>query len=368
MRSLELGMQMSDDARRLSVERMQNPRILFAPHEIGGQMQLMVEELRRRGIRATAASYNQEWFGHVDDIQMNIDEIKGKFRRQLSVLSFTAWAAQSFDVFHFFWGSSLFGVGPYRHLDLPLLRRMNKRIFVHFRGLDLVDLAYFDYLRAKGRGETVPEPPMSRPEQLASLAKWRKYADALLVSEPDLKWVAPEAHLVQQAIDLERWSVPYHKPQSADDGIIRVVHAPSMRRKKGTEFVEQSVEALQSEGLPVELVLLEKVPAKEVREHYLRCDIGVDQVIYGWYGKVSVELMATGRPALCFINDELLSHRPDMPIVNVNPRTLTDALRPLITDAALRARLGRDGVEYVRKYHDVRSIIDQCLDLYSNPS
>jgi len=81
-----------------------------------------------------------------------------------------------------------------------------------------------------------------------------------------------------------------------------------------------------------------------------------------------VELMATGRPALCFINDELLSHRPDMPIVNVNPRTLTDALRPLITDAALRARLGRDGVEYVRKYHDVRSIIDQCLDLYSNPS
>lgn len=346
---------------------LEKPRILFAPHEIGGQMQMMVEELRRRGHRATAASYNQEWFGHVDDIQMNIDQIPGKIRRQAAVMSFTAWAAQSFDVFHFFWGSSLFGLGSYPHLDLRLLRWMNKRIVVHFRGLDLVDLAYFDYLRAKGRGDDVPEPPMSRPEQLKSLGLWRKYADALLVSEPDLKWVAPEAHLVQQAINLDGWPTS-SKPQSAEDGIIRIVHAPSMRRKKGTEFVEASVAELQAEGLPVELVLVEKVPATEVRAFYERCDIGVDQVIYGWYGKVSVELMATGRPAVCFINDELLPHRADMPIVNANPRTLTDALRPLVTDAALRQKLGEDGIAYVRKYHDVRSIIDQCLELYRNPS
>jgi hypothetical protein len=144
--------------------------------------------------------------------------------------------------------------------------------------------------------------------------------DALLVSEPDLKWVAPEAHLVQQAIKLDTWPSTPSAPQSADDGIIRIVHAPSMRRKKGTEFVEASVAELAAEGLPVELVLVENVPASEVRSFFERCDIGVDQVIYGWYGKVSVELMAAGRPAVCFINDELLPHRADMPIVNANPR------------------------------------------------
>lgn len=347
---------------------LENPRILFAPHEIGGQMQLMVEELRRRGIRATAASYNFEWFGHINDIQIDIASMRSRLRRQAAILSFTAWAAQSFDVFHFFWGSSLFGLGPFRHLDLPLLRGMNKRIVVHFRGLDLVDLTYFDYLRAIGRGENAPKPPMSRPDQLASLTKWRRYADALLVSEPDLKWVAPEAHLVQQAINLEKWPPSEQLPQSSVDGVIRVVHAPSMRRKKGTEFVENAVAALQAEGLPVELVLLERVPANEIRQHYVRCDIGIDQVIYGWYGKVSVELMATGRPAVCFINDELRSYRPDMPIVNANASNLKDALRPLVVDAALRSRIGEAGVAYVRRYHDVRSIMDQCLDLYRNPS
>jgi glycosyltransferase involved in cell wall biosynthesis len=341
-----------------------DPRVLIAPHEIGGQMQLLAEELRRRGIRATAASYDQEWFGYVDDIQLNIAKVPGRVRTQASVILFTLWAAQAFDVFHFFWGSSLLGFGRHPHLDLPLLRAMGKRIFVHFRGLDLVDLEYFDYLRAIGRGESVPEPPMSRPEQLESLRRWRKHAHGLLVSEPDLLWVAPEAELVQQAIDLTTWSTQRVAPQSVEDGIIRVVHAPSMRRKKGTEFVEASVAELQDEGLPVELILLEGMPATEVQAHYQRADIGIDQVIYGWYGKVSVELMATGRPVICYINDELRPYRADMPIVSARPTDLTDQLRTLVRDADLRNRLGDEGIEYVERHHDVRSIVDQCLALY----
>jgi glycosyltransferase involved in cell wall biosynthesis len=339
-------------------------KILFTPHEIGGQMQLMAEELRRRGHYATAATYNQEWFGHVNDINLNLDEVKGKIKRQALPILFTLWASQNYDIFHFFWGESLYGVRRFPHLDLPLLRRMGKKILVHFRGLDVIDLAYFDFLRGRTANDRTLEPPISRPEQQRSLEKWKYYAHKLMVSEPDLMRVVPDAVLVQQAIDLRYWQPERLTPLGEQDGIIRIAHAPSLRRKKGTEFVEQSVAELQALGYPVNLVLIEKVPFDQVKSLYESCDIGVDQVLYGWYGKVSIELMALGKPVVCFIDPIWLPHRPDMPIVNANPHSLTTALKELVENAQLRNRLGKAGQEYVQRYHDVRVIIDQCLQLY----
>jgi glycosyltransferase involved in cell wall biosynthesis len=343
---------------------LKNLKILFAPHEIGGQMQLMVEELRRRGYFATAATYTQEWYGHVNDIHLATDHIKGTLKKHARVLSFTLWAAQNYDIFHFFWGSSLYGFGRFPHLDLPLLHKMGKKIFVHFRGLDLIDLAYFDYLRAQTAGDSVQEPPISRPDQNLRLAKWRRYADDLIVYGPDMLRVVPEAKLIQQGIDLRAWQPEKKYPLSHEDGVIRIAHAPSLRRKKGTEFVEESVAELKKMGYPVELVLIEKVPFNQVKALYESADIGVDQVLYGWYGKVSIELMALGKPVVCYVNPQWQAYLPDMPIVNAHPSQLTQKLRELVEDAQLRQTLGQAGQIYVQKHHDVKVIVDQCLELY----
>lgn len=339
-------------------------KILFCPHEIGGQMQLMVEELRRRGYYATAATYTQEWFGHINDIHLNLQHIQSRMKKHTRTLLFGLWAAANYDIFHFFWGASLYGVQGFPHLDLPLLRRLGKKVFVHFRGLDLIDLKYFDYLRSRTAGDDVQEPALSRPDQLASLRKWKRYAHRMLVSEPDLFRVVPEAHMIQQAIDLSAWTPELTKPKSAEDGIIRIAHAPSMRRKKGTEFVERAVAELRSMAYPVELVLIERMPYHQVKRLYEMCDIGVDQVLYGWYGKVSIELMALGKPAVCYIDPEWLPYRSDMPIVNGHPSTLTARLRELVDSPQLRRELGEKGQAFVRRHHDVRVIIDQCVDLY----
>lgn len=339
-------------------------KILFSPHEIGGQMQLMVEELRSRGYFATAATFNQEWFGHINDINLNLLQVNSKIRKHLLKLFFTIWAALNYDIFHFFWGSSLFGLGPFPHLDLALLRKMGKKIFVHFRGIEIVDIAYFDYLRARTAGDYVKEPSISRPDQINSLRKWRRYAHRLLVSEPDLFRVVPEAEMVQQAIDLNYWSPNGHLPKSYEDGIMRIAHAPSLRRKKGTEFIQKSVTELKSMGYVVELILVEKIPFDRVKQLYEFCDIGVDQVLYGWYGKVSIELMALGKPVICYIDKELLPYRKDMPIVNADPKTLTTELKQLIDNHELRKELGSRGQDYVKKYHDVRAIVEQCLNIY----
>ncbi|MFC1878382.1 hypothetical protein ACFLZW_00575 [Chloroflexota bacterium] len=338
-------------------------KILFAPHEIGGQMQIMAEELRRRGYFATAATYTQEWYGHVSDIHLSTNRVKSKLRKHLRVILFSLWAASNYDIFHFFWGKSLYGFDFLPHLDLSLLRRLNKKIIVHFRGTDVIDIAYFDYLNGMLLGENLTEPPISRPEQLKSLNKWRRYADHLLISWPGLFRVIPEATVVPQAIDLDYWQPSRPHPLSHEDGIIRIAHAPSRRRTKGTKFVIKAVSDLQQHGYPVELVLIENMPYDRVKSIYERCDIGIDQLLYGWYGKVSVELMALGRPVICYIDKQWLGPYPSLPIVNADHQSLTHRIDELVINANLRQSLGKEGRSFVSKHHAVKVIIDQWLNI-----
>lgn len=320
----------------------------------------MTDELRRRGHTAMAASYNQSWMEHRTDIELDLASV-GPVKKHFKLLRFAYDAVRSYDLFHFFWGQSLYGLRHRPHLDLPILHSLGKKIIVHFRGTDLVDLAYYDYLRSKN-GRQRP-PARSRADQQRSLDLWRRYADRLLVSTPDLLDLVPEAEIVPQAIDTNYWhrSVTKAKP----DDIVRIVHAPSRRRTKGTEFVERSVEQLREQGYPVELVLIEGKPADEVKSICERCDIGIDQLLLGWHGKVSVELMALELPVVCHIDPRFRKTADGLPLVDADPDSLTDVLAGLVRDPDRRRRLGREGREYVARHHDVGRVVDRCLDIYS---
>lgn len=336
-------------------------RVLITGHEIGGQMQLLAETFRRRWFKATAAAVNDDARGYNCDVMMARDS--GRLRRELDKFLFFLWAANHYDVFHFFWGVSLWDFWRFHLLDLPVLKLLRKKVVVHFRGLDVVDIAYFDWLRESARGAVSPKPPMSRPEQQRQVKKWLKYADVLLVSEPDLHAVVPRSILSPQVIDMHYWQ-PSRQPQSLQDGIIRIAHAPSSRRKKGTDFIEQSIAELKAKGLPVELVLAENLPPDRIKALYELSDIGLDQVLYGWHGKVSVELMALGKPVVCNIDPALRAYRPDLPVVHGDPGNLTTVLEDLVRHPEKRQQIGEASQAYARRYHDVEKVADQLLELY----
>ncbi len=338
---------------------MLNQRILIAGNEIGGQMQLLAETFRKRWHQATSAAFNDDFRGYQNDIMMYRKGFKGALDR----FFFFCWALSHYKVFHFFWGVSLLSWWRFHLLDLPILKLFKKKIVVHFRGLDVVDIAYFDYLREKNRGLAVQEVPMSRADQQRRLKKWIKYADLVLVSEPDLFEVVPQALLSPQVIDLNYWKTEA-TPLSQQDGVIRIVHAPSSRRKKGTDFIEAAIQTLKERGHNVELVLAEKLPHHRILEHYSTSDIGIDQVLYGWHGKVSVELMALGKPVVCNINPKWKTARPDLPIIHGDPHNLVEVLEKLILNPELRKQIGEQSQAYVKQYHDVERIVDELLGWY----
>ncbi|MFC2071733.1 glycosyltransferase family 4 protein [Chloroflexota bacterium] len=336
-------------------------RILFAPEEICGQMQLLVETFRQKGYFATAVTYEEPGFTeYVNDVNMGFNNRQPRLWRAFRQSLFAAWAVPNYDVFHFFFGRSLLN----RRLDLPWLKRLGKNVLVHFHGSDIRNSDFFIYKSEFFSGELATPPPLQNPQQRKLLERWRRYADIILVSTPDLLRIVPEATLVQQAIDLSQWEYE-PEPLGGNPQEIRILHAPTSRYKKGTDFVLKAIEELKSDGYPVKLLLVEGVPHNEVKQLYKTCHIGIDRVLDGAYGVLSIEMMALGKPVICYIDPELAHYyRPNLPIVSATPLDLTEKLKTLIDDQSLRNHLGQEGREYVEKWHDVEVIADQLLELY----
>jgi hypothetical protein len=51
--------------------------------------------------------------------------------------------------------------------------------------------------------------------------------------------------------------------------------------------------------------------------------------------------------------------------VSATPETLAAHLRPLVEDADHRRRVGAAGREYVERVHDIETVADRLLDIYS---
>ncbi len=336
-------------------------RILFAPEEIGVQMQLLAEAFRKRGHMATAVCYEPP-VAVINDVNISRNGKQSRLQKAIQQSLLTVWAIQNYDIFHFFYGKSLL---PWR-LDLPFLKRTGKKVFVHFRGSDIRSqtfalhpdkyfLGYEDY--------SIP-PPIQNPWQRKNLERWRRYADSMFVSTPDMLEIVPEAKLVPQAIDLSLWDYQL-EPLGESPEVIRIMHP--FTSNKGNEVIKRVVEDLKSRGYPVELFTIENVPHREVIALYKACQIGIDSLTpVGWYGTISVELMALGKPVVSYINPELSNQRKDLPIVSATPRDLTEKLETLIRDRELRRSLGQQGRAYVEKWHDVNHIVNQLIEIYES--
>ena len=320
-------------------------------------MQLMAEALRAKGYSAQAVAFNQDFRHYSNDRSISTQKIP--FARFVFALK----AIFKYDVFHFFWGVSLLDFWKFHGIDLPLLSLFNKKIIVHFRGTDLVDVNYYDYLEKKAKGIECVEPAKSRPDQLRKLEVWRKYADHLLVSTPDLLTIVPEAKLVPQVVDMDLF-VKFRTP--LQNQRFRIGHAPTRRGTKGTGFILEVVSQLENKGYAIELDLIENELPENVLKRFAACDVGIDQLLIGWYGKVSVELMAMGKPAICFIEDRLKVFRKDLPLVQANFKDLYVVLEKLILDRSLIKQIGEQSIIYSTKYHDVNKIVIELVDFYGD--
>lgn len=289
-----------------------------------------MQALRRRGVDARLVVFNR--YKLHPEADWSLDRPDGFLREQAVQWRALATLLPETDVFHFYFGLTLVP----KSLQFPILRAARKKAVFHYLGSDI-------------RGKT--------PAQLA----YGKRADAQVVGSYDaIRWV-PEAEVIPPGIDLSAYRPvpPSDRPRPV------IVHAPSSRRRKGTEHVIAACA-----GLDADLDIIEDLHHDEARKRYEGADIVVDQLNSGWYGLLAIEAMALGKPVVGYIHEEAARRteaafgvRP--PIVSATKETLTETLRRLVADPADRRRIGEESRAYVERVHDVETVGDRLLDLYA---
>ena len=306
-------------------------RVTLCPVNTAGVPWTNTQALQRRGVDARLVVFERYKLHPEADESLDIPSNSLLLSRQAKQWAALARLLPRTDVFHFHFGLTLVP----QSLQFPILRAFRKKSVMHYLGSDI-------------RGKT--------PEQLA----YGRKADAQVIGSYDaIRWV-PEAEVIPPGVDLARIDpVP-----PSDRARPLIVHAPSSRRRKGTEHVLAAVA-----GLDADLELVEGLHHDEALERYRAADVVVDQLNAGWYGIFAIEAMALGKPVVTFLHAEAVRRSEDafgvrVPIVSATADTLREALRPLVTDAALRRERGAASRDYVERVHDVERVADRLLDLY----
>ncbi len=308
-------------------------RVVHCPVNTAGVPWTNVQALRRRGVDAELVVFNR--YPLHPEADRSLDLPHGSMLRRQPL----QWRAlldllPGTDVFHFYFGLT---VVP-KTVQFPLLRALRKRSVMHFLGTDI-------------RGKRPDELPVAR------------MADAAVVGSVDaLRWV-PHAEVLPPGIDVA--AIEPVPPSDRDRPV--VLHAPSSRRRKGTEHVIAACE-----GLDVELRLVEGLPHDEAFALYRDADLVVDQLNAGWYGLFAIECLALGKPVVTFLRDESVRRTEEtlgleLPIVSATSETLRTRLEELLAAGPEgRRRIGAASRAYVEQVHDVERITDRLLDLYAH--
>ncbi len=305
-------------------------RVTICPVNTAGVPWTTVQALRARGVDARLVVFNR--YRLHPEADESLDRSRGLLRRQAAQWRALARLLPRTDVFHFVFGLTLVP----QTLQFPILRAARKKSVMHYLGSDI-------------RGKT--------PAQLA----YGRKADAELIGSYDAtRWV-PEAEVIPPGIDLSR----VRPEPPSDRARPLIVHAPSSRRRKGTEAVLAACA-----GLDADLDLVEGLRHDEAFERYRAADIVGDQLNAGWYGIFAIEAMALGKPVVTFLHDEAVRRTEEafgveVPIVSATKETLRDRLEPLVADAELRRRLGTASRAYVERVHDLERATDRLLALYA---
>ena len=306
-------------------------RVVHTPLNVAGIPWTNVQALRRKGVDARLVVVERQKLHPEGDV--SLDRPASFWGRQAVQWPAFLRLLPKTDVFHFYFGWTLVP----RKATWPILKATRRKSVLHFLGSDI-------------RGKS--------PEQLA----YARGADARIVGSYDaLRWV-PDAHVVPPGLDLRDYAPapPQDHPRPV------VLHAPSSRRRKGTEHVLEAVE-----GLDVELDIVEGLLHDEARRHYERADIVVDQLNAGWYGIFALEAMALGKPVLSYLRPEAVEETERalgvaVPIVPVTKETLRDRIAELAADAERRRAIGAASRAYVERVHDADAGAERLLELYAS--
>lgn len=258
-------------------------------------------------------------------------------------------------------------------VELYLLKRMGKRISVHYQGDDArqggKSKKLFDINIASQVDRINYYSFQTDRFKKRQIDKICAYADFIYTVNPDLLHFLPtRAVFVPYChINLEEWTPKFTQDISRP---LRIGHAPTNQAVKGTKIILNSLESLKNKGYELEVVLVENVSNQVAKSIYEDVDILVDQLFAGWYGGLALECMALGKPVIAYIREGDLQFIPlemraELPIIQANSTNIEDVLQWLLKMPRKElVEIGKKSRLFVEKWHNPYRIAGKIKNDY----
>lgn len=254
-----------------------------------------------------------------------------------------------------------------KFLDALVRYRLNEFNIIHFDG----GICFFSDSRLaykwKSEGKKIVNCYFGDDLRTRGIVKeMDELSDLNLTFEYDHTLRHPDIHFLFFPFDGSL--VKYISDEEYDkQGKLKIVHAPTNRFVKGTEAIINAVEKIKK-SRNIELVLLEKLPRKEVIKLKYTCHIAIDQIGSRGgtgYGINSLETLSMGIPTITELSWGMDKWLPENPFVNANEKNLADKLIELVDNKQLRMKKRAEGRQWVEKYHSYKSVFNKLYELYS---
>lgn len=365
----------------------ENIKILHCPDMVGGHPQELSRAERKAGYESKSLCLVESRYQYRAD-EFLWDEKAGFLRRHFCRWSAILKMVIHYDIIHYNFGQSL---APIRSLsdgwktslynalyakwaelcDLKLIHYLGRVVAVTYQGDDARQgdycRAHYPIHHAHAVDENYYLPKMDKWKR-ERIKVFEKYADIIYALNPDLLNVLPpNAKFLPYAnVNPHQWK--YVGVNSTD--CPHVVHAPSHRSVKGTEYILDAFKKLEQEGVSFCYTLVEGCSNDEAKKIYETADIIVDQLLAGFYGGFSVECMALGKPVICYMRENDLIFLPEemrneIPVINANPDNIYSVLKSWLTDKKPELMsIGKRSRQFVERWHDPDVIASQIIDDY----
>ena len=268
----------------------------------------------------TELSKSQRLQGHLSDVYVFNQKIYKQFGGiKVNYMSpFSRWKIfnrlKEYDIWHYHY--------PYGSLKVNLEKRNQGKVYIkHYHGDDL-----------RGKFD----------------------AEFCLVSTPDLLQYAPNAQWFPTPVCIDnKISISENLPKAK----LRLAHYPYYRMYEHEDLYSEILDSLQNTG-DYEIVRILGLTHEETLRMISTCDIVVGKIIpnIGWFGRFELEGMALGKPVITYVSDELYDkYRP--PVLRTNSKNFKRDLLSLLDDIHLQHKLANEGIQYVKDYHSIKTIL-----------
>jgi hypothetical protein len=358
------------------LSRNNKPKIIWAPTPcINIHYNSLAD--RKRGYQSSSLVYicdqitrSQKFFDYDLSRWLAAHGLNRKIAMWIGPIIVFPWATLKYDIFHFYYdGGLLKNHFLLKWLEFPLLKLAGKKIIFSAFGSD-VRLenttrklgkyhAYLDFDH-----QEIEEKYGSDKKIRQMVGYCLRYANAAL-SMGDMTEYTPNSinNTFYWPLDPSKITPVYESGNPK----VRIIHSTHHPRYKGTRFLLETLDRLRREGCDFEYVYVTDVGNEEARRLYATADIFAEQFIIGWHGFTAVEMMALGKPVLCYIRKkEYLPNWTKCPIVNTNPDNLYENLKTLIENKELRLELGRKGREYVEEVFSLEKFGERMEVIYKD--